>query len=1299
MHKGVKSSCESATHRDDTSASASTDAKSVLGARRCSVNIERMELLDSVFSSPKHSLNARTSGGDVPPTKNKFTCENGETDSVHDTPTVTDISTATKNTKHCSTPESGARKIPKEASMSEEDGGCSAEDISLSQSFHTCPKCGETCPRGSFVRHMKRCVTQQEPATSEGEDDARENCETTIPEDVRSTEEEEVLPTEYLFCQICQKDLSHLNSHRRTIHINSCIDKEESLKKEEEERKQSLEAAKGQILDCPMCGKVLKADLSRKAHLKNCAKMLGVETKQLLKLVSQQKEEHLARIAAGVLPPSYRAGRKPSHGSSTGQRKRVAFVPKSKLDEDTQLALALSASVNTEGAATTSSAAGDGPARRGRKQLQEEDYLLHQLTGEQAATRIQSRVSDHIMQQDLEDDTEIIPTLPSARPDRLRSECLRQVLSCDSEVSIQKMFWGRTSLDDQTDNTAQAGPDAQLQFYVPVLMPPVKISTVIAGSKVRQMSEIPGRRRSFDGSTKQEEDEESWSSEDEDPPVPSTQTAALLAEMAAEADEDHLVEQRSFSTSPRQKIRDVVAAYASLVNRRDFSDVQIHAADGEVLYAHRIILYARCPKLLQLAESGSGSADLTDWSPDCVLAVLRFVYAGCTDFDADMHSVLNLADRLGLTDLTASASNLPTISLQNITTLSQTYKDEEPDVQNNSSVVSVNKNSCDGSGGEQTVFTDTPTQECRTTFLDSNLKIDSPCPQKQTPQSHSQPAVAAAENLNHVDSFLPTRGKSASKTDVSGKSKRSPAKAADSYALLRSRGINFHEPQRPHELVKIYASCDKPTAVEDDAAEVSVANASAAENVVPSPSDTDFINIGSSFESDESLKSEVVNEAQEPVSSEHKAETSMDTHDRTMHEDTHSSPAGDDSLHRQGRRSQSHCSSEGQQPLQGQQLSQSQLSRRKDKQKSVSSDLEDDGFLMVDSDCDLFEDEIDVCLLPSTQQLLSSKEKISSGKLDRLDLNRDLFKVSSPHKNNVNKAGQIVLSDRVELCTGATVTNIGPMKSPSSCLSQKSCKRKSSETDDFHSETDAYCLSPKTNPIPRKCRQVLSTSTSVGNCPSFSVSDVECPDRTSHLSSPASRKFITSTPQATEAQASRTAARNVDQNAQTDGKGNQAEVSKSWTMSVSESACGSPSFPPRKIDVRDASSSATPSVTKSGSFFSPASVVEQDSLYVTPVVRQSKTRSTFQLVTPSQSATSLEHQQFQRQLSRFSPSVRLHRLSGSEVENAVSSKKSVQNERNVTDSGADFSSEESECESTRGLRICQTKMTSNIMSQ
>lgn len=53
-------------------------------------------------------------------------------------------------------------------------------------------------------------------------------------------------------CFICGKDLSHLSDIRQTMHINTCLDKEEnsSLHEKETTKWQST-------YDCPLCGEAL----------------------------------------------------------------------------------------------------------------------------------------------------------------------------------------------------------------------------------------------------------------------------------------------------------------------------------------------------------------------------------------------------------------------------------------------------------------------------------------------------------------------------------------------------------------------------------------------------------------------------------------------------------------------------------------------------------------------------------------------------------------------------------------------------------------------------------------------------------------------------------------------------------------------------------------------------------------------------------------------------------------------------------------------------------------------------------
>ena len=49
-----------------------------------------------------------------------------------------------------------------------------------------------------------------------------------------------------------------------------------------------------------------------------------------------------------------------------------------------------------------------------------------------------------------------------------------------------------------------------------------------------------------------------------------------------------------------QTHRDLLAAFSSLVNQEEFSDVVIEASHSTLLYAHRVILSVRCPALLQV---------------------------------------------------------------------------------------------------------------------------------------------------------------------------------------------------------------------------------------------------------------------------------------------------------------------------------------------------------------------------------------------------------------------------------------------------------------------------------------------------------------------------------------------------------------------------------------------------------------------------------------------------------------------------------------------------------------------------
>jgi GTPase-activator protein for Ras-like GTPase/BTB/POZ domain/Domain found in Dishevelled, Egl-10, and Pleckstrin (DEP)/Galactose oxidase, central domain/Kelch motif len=103
----------------------------------------------------------------------------------------------------------------------------------------------------------------------------------------------------------------------------------------------------------------------------------------------------------------------------------------------------------------------------------------------------------------------------------------------------------------------------------------------------------------------------------------------------------------------------VVSDYAQLVNNQRFSDVVFRigsASDMRTFYAHRVVLFARAPELLELLTSNvkrERRFDVSKVSPSQFEAILRFIYTGD----------LVLSDKESLTTLVefARGISLPTL--------------------------------------------------------------------------------------------------------------------------------------------------------------------------------------------------------------------------------------------------------------------------------------------------------------------------------------------------------------------------------------------------------------------------------------------------------------------------------------------------------------------------------------------------------------------------------------------------------------------------------------------------------------
>ncbi|KAK0422955.1 hypothetical protein QR680_007894 [Steinernema hermaphroditum] len=138
-------------------------------------------------------------------------------------------------------------------------------------------------------------------------------------------------------CEVCGKNLEHLNDARRLVHVNVCLDGLEANSKAEKEREKYLNT-----VDCPMCGLPLQPGPFQIAHVKKCGKSHKIGGADLLKLVNTQRK--IADEKKKMGSPHTKA--KVPAAKATKKASKIAGMPRSFQEEQSQLALALSASIS-----------------------------------------------------------------------------------------------------------------------------------------------------------------------------------------------------------------------------------------------------------------------------------------------------------------------------------------------------------------------------------------------------------------------------------------------------------------------------------------------------------------------------------------------------------------------------------------------------------------------------------------------------------------------------------------------------------------------------------------------------------------------------------------------------------------------------------------------------------------------------------------------------------------------------------------------------------------------------------------
>lgn len=525
----------------------------------------------------------------------------------------------------------------------------------------TCPACGDTVAGAAMEAHVQKCLQRFSKAP-------------------RTTN------TDACICVVCRKDITALDEARRLAHVNRCLDGEaEEPLQEPVVSTPSRNGAPGFVLlDCPLCERSFKTSEACKNHIKQCSTKLGMSPKQVIEAIRLQQRYVQERMAAGL--PVVRRRRNVPTEASTAQRpakkpRPVASVPKSKYQEEVQMARALSASLSSAASKEQQEAqrrlcellGGSHSAARKRKHATKETPVLLLTSAEERAQKVEEKIERLLTQRMIGLELGDLSWCTKLKTVGKLSDRIRELSSKDAPL------W----------SLAGQQRERQEDYYVCSLCHVVTPSTVEVGSRLKSLTQVPGRRLSGDlnivndlGTAKPRSslldggDDKQLTTQAHrdgllsalDAVLPPTRArlddTQLEGRDSTEAGHGFLTQENEESSvakpaslvapAAKQLLQDL----DSLVGYRKFSDIRIIAEDGCVIPAHRVILLTRCPAVEKEVSRQGDRVPLLDWtarSKGCVLAFLHYVYSGTLNLDGEdrrLHLELRgMAFRYNMTEL------------------------------------------------------------------------------------------------------------------------------------------------------------------------------------------------------------------------------------------------------------------------------------------------------------------------------------------------------------------------------------------------------------------------------------------------------------------------------------------------------------------------------------------------------------------------------------------------------------------------------------------------------------------------
>uniref|UniRef100_G1PXJ5 Structure-specific endonuclease subunit SLX4 n=1 Tax=Myotis lucifugus TaxID=59463 RepID=G1PXJ5_MYOLU len=484
------------------------------------------------------------------------------------------------------------------------------------------------------------------------------------------------------FCQICQKNLSAMNVTRREQHVNRCLD----------EAEKALRPCAPQVPECPICGKPFLTSKGRISHLKQCAVKMEVDTQLLLQAVRLQtaQPEEISSEPSCLLSFSNHVGglkRKGAPNKKEPQKRQKVNEPE-VLSEDLLVAMALSRSEMEQKVAPAMLPLGTAFPERTKLSAEKKSrkkkvpltppQLLVQ-DSETTGRQIEDRVAQLFAEEEVE--LSSTPPLPASR--LLKEELEKASRSLQPPEGKRNFLWG----------SALTRAWALESFYPASLVPPmvpqpstkeptlppvlskqpqlgVRMPPALHSASPRNLSPSASQREYQALQDLMDLAREGLSAS----PLPCSGGSAdsrgttgmdplpgglPLTGFVLPPEEQRL----EMGSQASLSVGLLVADFSAMVNNPHLSDVQFQMDNGEVLYAHKFVLYARCPLLIQYVNSEGFFAVedgdlrtqrvlLSDVSTEAARAFLHYLYTADTGLPPQLTPDLSsLACRFGVSEL------------------------------------------------------------------------------------------------------------------------------------------------------------------------------------------------------------------------------------------------------------------------------------------------------------------------------------------------------------------------------------------------------------------------------------------------------------------------------------------------------------------------------------------------------------------------------------------------------------------------------------------------------------------------